>query len=178
MKKILLLLLVSAFIVSVSYAQDTPPSADEIMAKAIKQAKKEKKDIFLMFHASWCGWCKRMDAAMKDDSCKDYFDNNFITIHMVVKESAANKNLENPGAAEFLAKYKGDKSGIPFWLIFDKKGEMIADCFMGEEGSTSIIGCPASEEEVKLFIERLKVAGPVTADEEKAITARFRKNAN
>ena len=178
MKKTILLLTLLIFLIPASYSQEKPSSADEIMQEAMKIAKKEKKDIFLMFHASWCGWCKRMDAAMKDESCKDFFDNNFVTIHMVVKESAANKHLENPGADELLAKYNGDKAGIPFWLIFDRKGKLIADSFKTPGDLRSNIGCPAQDEEIAAFISKLKLAAKMSEAEENSILERFKQNRN
>jgi thiol-disulfide isomerase/thioredoxin len=181
MKRATTLMLIILFTISFGFSQEKPATADEIMEKAIKVAKKENKAVFLMFHASWCGWCKKMDAAMNDDSCKEYFNNSFVTIHMVVKESKDNKHLENPGADELLAKYKGDRSGIPFWLIFDNKGSLIADSFMRAEGVSadepgSNIGCPAQENEVAAFIKKLKLASSMTEDEEVKITERFKKN--
>lgn len=134
MKKATTLMLIILFTISFGFSQEKPATSEEIMENAIKVAKKENKAVFLIFHASWCGWCKKMDAAMNDDSCKEYFNNSFVTIHMVVKESKENKHLENPGADELLAKYKGDRSGIPFWLIFDNKGGLIADSFMRADG--------------------------------------------
>lgn len=183
MKQKTTLILLLLLIVSGAFAQETPRSADEIMNEAIANATAENKSIFLMFHASWCGWCKKMDASMKDETCKDFFDKNYVIIHMVVKESAANKHLENPGAAELLAKHKGDKSGIPFWLIFDNKGELLADSFIRPEGTGmdqagSNIGCPAKEDEIAAFITKLKTTSSPTKEEEAAITERFKKNSN
>jgi len=180
-KHLSLLILFLALFIPV-FSQDDPPTADAIMNKAIQKAQDENKHIFLMFHASWCGWCKKMDKAMADDACRDFFEDNFVTIHMVVKESPANKHLENPGADELLAKYKGETSGIPFWLIFNKNGDFITDSFMkivvGEEIKSGNIGCPATDEEVSAFIDKLKLVTQLTESEEKSITERFRQNRN
>jgi len=164
-------------------AQDKPATADNIMKEALQRASKENKNVFLMFHASWCGWCKKMDAALMDEVCKDSFDKNYVIIHMVVKESQNKKHLENPGAAEFLAKYNGDKSGIPFWLIFDKKGKLLADSFMRPEGvgldqPGSNIGCPGLDNEVAAFIDILKASSSMTEKELAIISERFKKNRN
>lgn len=178
MKKAFFTLVLAALALSSVYSQESPATAEEIMNKAKVIAAKENKDIFLMFHASWCGWCKKMDQSMNDEMCSDYFDNNFVTIHMVVKESAANKHLENPGAAELLASYGGDRSGIPFWLIFDSKGNLVADSFMENGERKSNIGCPAQDNEIEVFISKLKLAAEMSEEEEKSITERFRKNRN
>ena len=53
-------------------------SATEILNEANAQAAKENKNVFVIFHASWCGWCHKMDSAMNDPVCKKFFDDNFI----------------------------------------------------------------------------------------------------
>lgn len=180
-KQLLLTILILVFTIPV-ISQETPATADEIMSKAIKQANTENKNIFLMFHASWCGWCKRMDAAMQDEKTRDYFNDHYVIIHMVVKEAKDKKHLENPGAAEMLAKYKGDRAGIPFWLIFDKDGELIEDSFMKIERNGEIIdgniGCPAQDNEVDVFVSKIDNAAKLSDAERDNIIKRFRENRN
>ena len=123
-----------------------------------------------------------MEASLKDETTRDFFDSNYVIAFMDVKESPDKKNLENPGAEEFLAKYHGDKSGIPFWLIFDKNGELMADSFIRADGvgmdqPGSNIGCPAQDDEITAFIDKLKTTSSPTKEEENAIMERFRKNA-
>ena len=174
-----------AFIVfaSVASAQPTPataPSADNIMKEAYAQAAKEHKNVLIMFHASWCGWCHKMDNSINDPSCKKYFEDNYVIRHLVVDESDNKKNLENPGASEMRDKYHGNGQGIPFWLIFDKNGELLSDSKMrtageGPEGGTNT-GCPAAQEEVAFFIKVLKETSKLKEVELAIISARFRKN--
>ena len=181
MRRATILMIIILFPISFCFSQEKPAPADEIMEKAIADANKENKAVFLIFHASWCGWCKKMEAAMNDASCADYFNKNFVTVHLDVQESPENKHLENPGAEELLAKYKGDRSGIPFWLIFDNKGGLITDSFIRAEGVSadepgSNIGCPARENEVAAFINKLKLASSMTEDEQVKLTERFERN--
>ncbi len=162
-------------------AQEKPGPADKILAEACKLAAKEKKNVIVMFHASWCGWCKKLDASINDPSCRDYFQKNFVIIHLTVLESKDKKNLENPGARELYTKYAGENSGIPFFLIYDSKGTILADSKIRPDGEGldkpgQNMGCPASDEEVATFIKTLKKFSVVTPAEEKAITERFRKN--
>ena len=180
MKRYLLLVIV-AFSFLGSHAQRGPLSADEIMQEAVQQATKENKNIFIIFHASWCGWCHKMDSSMNDVSCRKSFDDNYVIRHLVVQESRDKKNLENPGADEFLTKHNGDNQGIPFWLIFDKNGILIADSQIrpagaGLETRGANLGCPASEQEVAQFLGILKKTAHLRKSQVKAIENRFRKN--
>ena len=105
-------LLISFLLLGSFTAATAQDSASMVLDKVSAQAKKENKKVFVMFHASWCGWCKKMEKHMQDPAIKKYFDDNYITAFLTVQESPKNKSLENPGAAELLAKYKAQNSGI------------------------------------------------------------------
>ena len=53
-------------------------SATEIMNKAYNEAKVENKNVFLIFHASWCGWCKKMDKDTFADSLISKIMNHYF----------------------------------------------------------------------------------------------------
>ena len=168
------------FLATSSYSQKAPASSEEIMKEAYSIAKKENKKVLLIFHASWCGWCHKMDTSLNDASVKKYFDDNFVIRHMVVFESKGKENLENPGALEILTKYNADKEGIPFWLIFDKNESFLFDSRMKStvNGIEQLqnTGCPASKEEVDYFIDVLKKTASLKEEELEKIRLRFRKN--
>lgn len=173
--------LLFSLISTLAFSQAPPPSADDVMKDAVSIASKENKNIMIIFHASWCGWCKKMDKSMEDASVKKYFDDNFVVRHLTVEESEDKKNLENPGGKEFRDKYYGDKAGLPFWIVFDKNGKRIADSQIRPEGASmdsygDNVGCPASEKEVKHFITILKKTTKLSKEQEDAIITRFRKN--
>jgi len=179
MKRLLLPLLLVGSITSL-FAQKAPASADEIMKEALADAKKQNKKVLVMFHASWCGWCHKMDTSLNDASVKKFFDDNFVIRHLVVFESDGKKNLENPGGQDMLEKYEGKDQGIPFWLIFDQGEKLLADSRMkaivnGVEKLQNT-GCPASKEEVEYFIEVLKKTTTLTEDQVEKIRVRFRRN--
>ena len=98
-------------------------------------------------------------------------------------DESREKDLENPGADELRTKYHGDNEGIPFWLIFDKDGNLIADSQMRPKGANldtkgENIACPATEKEVAYFIEVLKKTSQISEAEQTAVKIRFRKNEN
>ena len=150
------------------------------MKEAFAIAKNQNKKVLVMFHASWCGWCHKMDTSLNDIAVKKFFDDNFVIRHLVVFESKGKANLENPGALEMITKYEGKDQGIPFWLIFDKNENFLADSRMktltnGVEKLQNT-GCPASKAEVDYFIEVLKKTTSLKDDELEKIRTRFRRN--
>lgn len=180
MKTKVLFLLILPFFLSNCAPKETegPASAENILKIAKKEARKEGKNVFIMWHASWCGWCHRMDTLMNDPEIQEYFGENYVIEHMVVKESKDNKHLENPGALELLTEFHGEKSGIPFWVILDEKGNLLADSYMREEGvgmdePGKNTGCPAQPEEVAHFIDVLKTTSDISDEGLKKIADKF-----
>jgi thioredoxin-related protein len=177
-----LLLLTVQFSLKAQPSLTTAPSAKSVMDEAFSRAVKENKNVIVMFHASWCGWCHRMDSSLNDPSCKKFFDDNYVITHLVVDESTNRKAEENAGAYELRTKYHGDGVGIPFWLIFDKNGKMLADSKLRKDGENEAggnnIGCPARADEVEYFLELLKKTSKINADQLAIISARFKKNAD
>lgn len=176
MKKYCILLLCLC-IAAIAVSQQKKPTAKEILATAKQQAAKENKNILLIFRASWCGWCHNMDSSLNDPSCKQLFDDHFVITHLTVHESTKKKNEETAGADELLKQYKAFKTGIPFWVVLDKDGNLLKDSFIKKTaGSSSNIGCPASEKEVAAFVRILKATSVLTEKELAIITTVFRKN--
>ena len=180
MKKVLFTILFLFISFTSLFAQKAPASAEEIMKDAFAIAQKQNKKVLVIFHASWCSWCHKMDTSLNDVSVKKFFDDNFVIRHLVVFESKGKANLENPGALEMITKYNGKEEGIPFWLIFDKDETFLADSRMkiavnGVEKLQNT-GCPATKEEVGYFIGVLKKTTILKEDELEKIRTRFRRN--
>ena len=78
---------------------------------------------------------------------------------------------------DYLKKYSGDQHGLPYWVILDKEGNLLADSRMEKEnGKGTNTGCPATEKEVNYFIDVLKSSSKLTSDQLKVIAKRFRLN--
>lgn len=172
MQKHIFALLICFVIATIGKAQQVP-SADAVLKEARAKAAKENKKVMVIFHASWCGWCRKMDASLNDPSVKNFFDKNYVLTHLTIDESPDKKNLENPGAAELNKKWGGENEGIPFWVIMDKDGNILADSQM-EPGKN--VGCPAKAEEVAHFIKVLKKTSSISEEEIAKVEERFRKN--
>lgn len=183
MKKNLILSLALIFVVSMmSFAQETAmPSTETVMTKAYAQAKAENKKVMVIFHASWCGWCKKMEASIAEPKLKKFFDDNYVIVTLAVKESKGKEHLENPGSLAFLTKYKGEKAGLPFWFITDASGKELADSQIRPEGAGldtygDNVGCPAADNEVAHFAKILKNTSKLKDNEIAMISERFAKN--
>lgn len=148
-------------------------SAAQIIAEAKTTAAKEHKNIFIIFHASWCGWCHKMDTAMNDASCKALFDKQYVIRHIDVMEHGDKKVLENPGGEELL-KAHGGGDGIPFWYVTDSKGQLLADSRKtGPDGRKANVGCPSTPDEIEHFLEVLKKTSTLSTSELATIQKRF-----
>jgi len=145
-----ILVLFALFVIQMNFAQE---KADVVLNKALSQAKAENKNVLLIFHASWCGWCKLMEKNMNLPTTRPLFDKNYVTAYIDVQERGEKKSLENPGGQELMNKYKGETAGLPFWLMINPKGEVLADSF-DDKGEN--IGSPASKEEVAFFLAKLE----------------------
>lgn len=178
MKKILAVLLFSVFFAGTFVQAQNPklPSADAALKQSVAVAKAKDKTVFVLFHASWCGWCKRLEKAMESPELKGIFEKNYVITRIDVLERGTKvDSLENPGGKEFLKKIGGEKSGLPFFVFFDKKGKQIADSkiIKGEN-----IGYPGAPEEIDAFVALLKKTGKHFSSADLATVADyFKKNA-
>jgi thioredoxin-related protein len=165
--KILIACLLFLGTISNSNAQE---NASVVLEKALAKAKKEDKKVFVMYHASWCSWCKLMEQKMNVPLIKPFFDRSYVTVFLTVNEKGDKKKLENPGALEMLKKSKAENSGIPFWQIFDTDGKVLADAF---DSKGQNLGCPASQEEVAEFTHKLKTTSDLNELERRNISKIF-----
>lgn len=176
MFKLSIPLVFSFLLITNVYAQTKPATADEVIKEAQMEAAKSNRNVFVIFHASWCVWCHRMDTAMNDKTIQSFFDKNYVIKHLTVDESAGKKNLENPGAAVLRTKYHGDQQGIPYWFILDKNGKLLADSRLHSESGEvtgNNVGCPARPDEVAYFIQVLKNTSHLSAAQLELIRKRF-----
>ena len=176
-----LFVILSFFLVKQMVAQQSPRQASEVLQEASRQAATENKNVFLMFHASWCGWCHKLDSSMNDKSVRDLFNNNYVITHLTIYESKDKKILENPGGLELLGRYKGNDLGIHYCIIFDKNGKWLEDSQMRPDGADyntpgENVGCPASREEVNHFLKVLAKTSSLNPNQLALVEKKFLLN--
>lgn len=169
MKFFKVIIVASLFLFQWNAAQE---KADIELNKALKEAKAQKKNVLLVFHASWCGWCKLMEKNMNLPETKPIFDKKFVTTYIDVQERGDKKKLENPGGQELMNTYKGENAGLPFWLILNPKGEVLADSF---DSKGDNLGSPATPDEVSSFLTKLEKSSKMSKEELQTIQKVFVK---
>ncbi len=163
--------------IAMAHSASTPPSTDELLAEAGKQAAADKKAIYVHFSASWCGWCKRHEAFLELPAVKPVFEKYFVPVEVVVQETEENKALENPGSTAFLQKM-GGPAGLPFSAFLDVNGKLIVnsktDSDKGAGGGN--IGHPVAPEEIAWFVVMMKKAAPDMMPDDLAVIESALKN--
>ncbi len=171
MKFKIIILITIFFCINETKAQNakTLKPATQLLDNAYKVASSENKKVFVFFHASWCGWCKKMDKQIKDAEVANSFNKNYVFVHLDVNEPDNKKDLENPGADTYLKQFGGDKAGMPFWLVLDTDKKVITDSFINNEN----LGCPSSADEVSEFLVKLQATSKLNANELATISEVF-----
>ncbi|MCJ7932928.1 MAG: thioredoxin family protein [Chryseobacterium sp.] len=169
MKYSKIIIIITLFMFQLGMAQE---KTSVVLNKALTEAKANNKNVLLMFHASWCKWCKAMEKNMNLPETKPIFDKKFVTAYVDVQERGEKKVLENPGGQELMNKYKGENAGLPFWLIINPKGEVLADSFDDKKQN---LGAPSTAEEVAAFTAKLKKTAKLNKEEIQLIENAFLK---
>ena len=149
----------------------TPKSAAESQfAASLAALPNEQHRLFVKFSTKSCGWCRHLDAFLKDDAIapllsKDY---RFLEIDQanVDGASALRQRLAGPSPT----------GGVPWYAIVDKSGKIMTTA----SGPRGNIGYPAEPEGIAHFMKMIRgSATTITAEEfstvEDALKARATK---
>lgn len=156
-------------IVSAAVAQTKPVQPIDVLLKnAQAQAKRENKNVFVAFHASWCGWCKRLDAMMERPELSSIFTLSFVKVPVTVLESGDAKVLENPGGEALLDKLGGKGAGLPFYAILDPSGKMIVNSSRNGKPDGNI-GHPIEPAEIDHFMKMMVMGSKISRPQFKTL---------
>ncbi len=154
-------------------AMAAPPSAESVLAAAAKAGQPERKNILVVFHASWCGWCRKLEAVLSAPGAREVLDRHFEKVDLTVLERGEKQALENAGAEDLLASLAGKDAGLPFAAVLDRRSRKpIATSNLDGPGSN--VGFPAKADEIDHFVGMLRKGAPrMTAAEAETVRAAF-----
>jgi thioredoxin-related protein len=166
LKKSILSGLICLFLAGSVFAQtEKPLPADKVMEAAYAKSKETGKNVFLIFHATWCTWCKKLDKAMQSEQLQKIFDDNFIIVHLDVMERGEKiAQFENPGGKELMDKLGGAKSGVPFFAFISADGKSLGDSNVMPGNQN--IGYPGTIKEIAEFMGLIKIGAPKISKEQ------------
>jgi thioredoxin-related protein len=170
--------LLSILLLSLAIAQtQTAPTAQSVVDEAVKTAEAQNKAVLIHFGASWCSWCKKLDALLLGPEFGKVFAENYVLAHLTIQEDDKNKALENPGAQEMANEAGAGKGGVPVFIFLDKTGKRLATSMAMPDGGN--IGHPVTPEEIKAFDGLLaKTAPRMTAEQRAQISEHLSKQKN
>jgi thiol-disulfide isomerase/thioredoxin len=157
-------------------AQHEDSNAEQIVARAVRQAQAEHKNVLVKFGASWCGWCHRFDRFLESpEPAGRLMRDNFIVVPLTVLEAPNKKVLETPGGNELDAAMGGRNAGLPFFYFLDQQGAKIGDSNLvpatGSMGSN--VGHPDTPQEVAAFVTLLARVAPHMTGQDRETIGRF-----
>jgi len=137
-------------------------SAQKILTNSLNLAKQSNKPVMVIFHASWCQWCRHLEDALNSPELEKIINGHFVIAYIDVLEQKEKKaELENPGGEKMMNDLGGKDSGLPFYVFLNSKGKKIADSNVMQKNQN--IGYPASKKEISAFAYLLvKSSGKLT----------------
>jgi hypothetical protein len=153
-----------AALASAGPAWAKPADAAAAVAEAAKQASASNRRLLLVFHASWCGYCKVFDMMLADRKAGAIVDRHFQVYHLRAREKDADqRSLQLAGADDVFRSFVSESAGLPYMAVLDEKAGKITDSMMSNGDN---FGFPVTPQELVAFDEMLKVGAPgmTTAD--------------
>ena len=149
-------------------AASGPPPAQSVITAAVANARAEHKVVLIEFGASWCVWCKSFNAFVHAPETEHVVGNNYVVVNLTVQERGDKTPLENPGGADAMKGWGGEKSGLPFYVFLDADGKKIADSNAMPDGTN--VGFPGNTGELQIFLHLLDATAPrLTAPDRETI---------
>jgi thiol-disulfide isomerase/thioredoxin len=125
--------------------------AARLLAAASARAQKSGRNVLVIFHASWCGWCRKFERFLELPEVKGPIDASYEVVWLDVDERSGKTQLENPGAEALYKQWSGHE-GLPAYAVLDPGGDVLAR----DPG----VGFPVEPQEIAAFIGLVRSTAP------------------
>ncbi|MEA2553996.1 MAG: hypothetical protein QOJ65_2172 [Fimbriimonadaceae bacterium] len=145
-----------------------PSSTESLIQRAQEKARAEKKNVLVLFVASWCKWCDRLQAFTMDAQVKPILEENFVVVRLTALEKGALRAKENPGSSDLIDNLGARDAGLPFLAVLDPDGKPVITSLRPVEGKNKPVnaGWPTSAEELSHFVRLIRKGAPRATPEQ------------
>jgi thiol-disulfide isomerase/thioredoxin len=135
-----------------------PADAMASVAAASAQAQASNRKLLLIFHASWCVYCRLFDMMLKDETAGAIVERHYAVLHLrALERTPEMKAQQLAGADEVFATYAPKGAGLPYMAVLDGDAKMVADSIMTNGDN---FGFPVTKQELDGFEAMMKAGAP------------------
>ncbi|WP_184223788.1 thioredoxin family protein [Granulicella aggregans] len=143
-----------------------------MLTHAEATAKRQHKNVMLVFTASWCGPCHLLQNFLADPAIRPIFDRHFVKVTVFHAEHV--RRRDTPGADQMLDSLQDTDTSIPFIAMLGGNGKLIVDSVRPVYGRGRDIeyniGFPYDPNSQVWFLEMLRRGAPsLTSSETQTI---------
>jgi thiol-disulfide isomerase/thioredoxin len=134
--------------------------AETMLADGLAKAKADKKRVFLIMSASWCGPCRMLARYLVANNAE--LERHYVFVKLDISRDTRASALKE--------RYEGKdaSNGVPWYVILDAAGEPLTTSNakeIAEDSGSTNVGFPSSKEGIDHFLSMLKQTVPGLSDE-------------
>ncbi len=153
--------LLAALAMPAAAAAKPPLPARALLGQAELQAARRHQNVFLIFGASWCAWCKMLEVYLQQPQVEPVMQKQFTFLRLSVEERGALARRDNPGAGTLMKQLGGTDGSLPYMAILTPQGKLVVNSLdAAAKPPGGNIGYPVQPNEIAWFFTMLRQGAP------------------